>query len=168
MTKRRTTKKKPGRPTAYREEFAAQAYNLCLLGATNADLARSFGVVEATIDNWIASIPEFLGAIKAGREEADAKVAKRLYSRACGYEHKAVKIFADAKTGAEHVVEYIERYPPDTVAAIFWLKNRRPAQWREKQELDHNVKLADIADDELAGLIATLRKAAGGAGGAGG
>lgn len=126
-----------GRPTAYREEYVKQAYNLCLLGATNPDLARAFGVSDVTIDNWLVAHEAFLGAVKAGREEADAKVASRLFSRACGYEHKAVKIFADAKTGSEHVVEYVERYPPDTAAAIFWLKNRRPELWREKHEIAH-------------------------------
>jgi hypothetical protein len=31
-------------------------------------------------------------------------------------------------------VPYTERYPPDTAAAIFWLKNRQPKHWRDKVE----------------------------------
>lgn len=124
-----------GRPSSYRPEFAKQAYNLCLLGATNDDLAKALGVAGSTIDLWIAENEEFSGSVKSGREEADAKVASRLFSRACGYKHQAVKIVADAKTGAEHIVPYTERYPPDTVAAIFWLKNRRPELWRDRQEI---------------------------------
>lgn len=50
-----------------------------------------------------------------------------------GYTHDAVKIFADPKTGAEQIVQYKEHYPPDTVAAIFWLKNRQSKKWRDKQ-----------------------------------
>lgn len=131
---------KRGRPTAYREEYADQAFKLCLLGATNADLARFFAVAPSTIDRWIATEPDFSGALKAGKEEADARVAKSLYRRALGYSHRAVKIVADAKTGAEHTVPYTERYPPDTTAAIFWLKNRRPDLWRDRQSHEHTGK----------------------------
>ncbi len=80
------TKKKPrakvmakrGRPTVYRGEYVEQARKLCLLGATNEDLAGFFEVVVSTIDKWIAEKPEFSGAIKEGREIADARVGERL------------------------------------------------------------------------------------------
>ena len=131
---------KGGRPTAYRPEYAKQVHALCLLGATNADLARIFGVGITTVDRWIAAHDEFRGALKSGRDEADAQVAKSLYRRALGYSHKAVKIITVASGNNQgSVVEevpYIERYPPDTVAAIFWLKNRRPDLWRDKQSLE--------------------------------
>jgi hypothetical protein len=66
---------------------------------------------------------------------ADAEVAERLYRRALGYEHSSVKIFADPKTGAQLVVPYTERFPPDTTACITWLKNRRPDLWRDRTEV---------------------------------
>lgn len=143
--------RKPGRPTAYRPEYAEQARKLCLLGATDADLARFFGVSEQTVNAWKAAQPEFLESLKAGKEEADARVAHSLYRRALGYSHKAVKIMSvprGAELGSEIVhEEYIERYPPDTTAGIFWLKNRRPEQWRDKQQVEHSgvLKLEDIA-----------------------
>lgn len=148
-----------GRPTEYREEFAKQARNLCLLGATNADLARSFEVAVSTIGKWIAEHPEFSDAIKAGREEADATVARRLYRRALGYSHRAVKIVADAKTGAEHIVPYVERYPPETAAAIFWLKNRRPDVWREKQHVEHSGEVK-LSREQAAERVVSLLRAA--------
>ncbi|HEX5321485.1 MAG TPA: helix-turn-helix domain-containing protein [Stellaceae bacterium] len=129
-----------GRPSAYRQEYADQARKLALLGATNDDLASFFGVSPATIDRWIAAHDELRGALKSGRDEADAKVARRLFSRACGYSHPAVKIVADAKTGSEHIVPYTEHYPPDTTACIFWLKNRQPAKWRDRHEHEHAGK----------------------------
>lgn len=143
-----------GRPTLYDESYPEQARKLCmLLGATDADLARFFDVCESTIDNWKNAHPEFLGAIKAGKEVADANVVDRLYQRAMGYEHDAVKIVADAKTGADHVVPYVERYPPDTTAAIFWLKNRQPARWRDRQQIDlRTEKLHELTDEELAAV----------------
>lgn len=131
-----------GRPTKYRQEYVDLARKFCMLGATNEDLARNFGVDVNSIDRWIAAHAEFRGALKEGRDEADAKVASRLYSRAIGYSHEAVKIVADAKTGAEHIVPYTEHYPPDTTACIFWLKNRRPDRWRDKHETEHSGKLS--------------------------
>ena len=68
-----------GRPSSYRPDYAAVVEKLCLLGARDADLARAFDVSESTIDNWKAAHPEFLAALKAGRELADAEVANSLY-----------------------------------------------------------------------------------------
>ena len=57
--------------------------------------------------------PEFSESLKEGKALADAEVADKLYKRATGYEHAAVKIVANANTGQEHIVNYTERYPPD-------------------------------------------------------
>ena len=124
-----------GRPTDYDPAYNEQVTKLCLLGATNAELAGFFNVCEKTIDNWKATYPEFLRSIKEGKEIADSEVASKLYHRALGYSHDAVQIVADAKTGKEHIVPYTKHYPPDTAAAIFWLKNRRKADWRDKMTL---------------------------------
>lgn len=127
--------RKRGQPTKYDLAYNQQARNLCLLGATDEDLARAFEVDPSTIDNWKARYPDFLGSIKEGKEQADARVAEALYQRALGYSHDAVKIVADAKTGANIAVPYVEHYPPDTTAAIFWLKNRRSDLWRDRHEV---------------------------------
>ncbi|MGU7839406.1 helix-turn-helix domain-containing protein [Burkholderia sp. AW33-5] len=128
--KRRGAKpaKAGGRPSSYRDEFAGQARKLCRLGATDKELADFFGVSEQTVNNWKTAYPEFLEALKAGKELADAEVADKLYQRATGYSHPAVKFFVINGVVVEK--EYTEHYPPDTAAAIFWLKNRRKAQWR--------------------------------------
>jgi hypothetical protein len=143
-----------GRPSKYREDFPRRAFKLCLLGATDAQLADFFEVHIDTIEEWKKVHPEFSEALKAGKEEADSKVAKSLYRRALGYSHKAVKIVADAKTGTEHIVPYTEHYPPDTTACIFWLKNRQPRQWRDRVE--HAMTKNDVrefSDEELRAMI---------------
>ncbi len=137
-----------GRPTSYRKEYAQQAFRLCLLGATDQELADFWGVRKQTVYDWRKRHPKLDEAILAGKLDADNKVAQSLYRRALGYSHKAVKIVADAKTGADHTVDYTERYPPDTTACIFWLKNRRPDLWRDKKEIDHSLK-DDLSDAEL-------------------
>lgn len=125
-----------GRPTDYRDEFPKQAHKYCLLGATNEDLAKLFEVATSTIGKWIAEIPAFSDAVKAGRAEADAKVSTSLFHRATGYSHAAVKIFQ--YEGAPVEVPYTEHYPPDATSMIFWLKNRRPDLWRDKTEHEHS------------------------------
>lgn len=138
-----------GRPSKYRSEFAEQARKLCLLGATDKELADFFGISTGTLDNWKNEYPEFLSSLKEGKDLADAVVAEKLFKRATGYEHKAVKIVADAKTKDEHIVEYTERYPPDTTACIFWLKNRQRDKWRDKVETEHsgNIGLVDFLSE---------------------
>jgi hypothetical protein len=126
------------RPTIYKKEYCEQAYKLCLLGAIDKELADFFGVQEKTLNNWKHNHPEFLQSIKEGKEIADANVASRLYERAMGYSHPEDKIFND--NGEPMIVPTTKHYPPDPTAAIFWLKNRRKEQWRDKQDMEVNVK----------------------------
>lgn len=95
-------------------------------------MANFFEVAESTINNWKGEHPEFLESIKRGKDKADGEVASSLFKRALGYEHEAVKIMQ--YEGAPVIVPYTEKYPPDTAAMIFWLKNRKKAQWRERIE----------------------------------
>lgn len=126
-----------GRPTKYEEAYVEQGYKLCLLGATDKELADFFEVSEATLNNWKLEHPKFLESIKSGKDDADSTVAQSLFKRANGYSHEAVKIVADSKTQTSIAVPFTEHYPPDTVACIFWLKNRQKGKWRDKQ--DHEV-----------------------------
>jgi hypothetical protein len=132
-----------GRPTKYKSEYAEQARKLCLLGATDEELASFFSVAVASIDNWKNVHPEFLGSLKAGKEQADAEVADKLYQRALGYSHPEEKIFNDSGTIVR--AETTRHYPPDTAAAFIWLKNRQGNRWKDKQEIEHNVS-SDVAE----------------------
>ena len=121
-----------GRPSLYKPEFAELARKFCCLGATDADLAKFLEVSEATINTWKLEHPEFLESIKAGKAQADAEVASKLFHRATGYEHPEDDI--RAVNGEIVITPTVKHYPPDTTAAIFWLKNRRPDLWRDKVE----------------------------------
>lgn len=145
-----------GRPSEYRDEYAEQARKLCLLGSTDEELADFFGVVPQTIYNWQASHPEFLESIKRGKMMADAEVADRLYRRALGYEHEAVKIFQFQ--GAPVEVPYTEIYPPDTQAASLWLRNRQPKKWRDKQDVELTGKDGGPVEVTRVELVAPVIK----------
>lgn len=120
------------RPTKYLEEYNEQAKKLCRLGATDKELADFFEVSESTLNLWKKEHPLFSESLKAGKLLADAEVADKLYKRATGYSHPEDKIFND--NGAPLIVNTEKHYPPDTTAAIFWLKNRRPDRWKDKRE----------------------------------
>ena len=110
-----------------------QAKKLCNLGATDEQLADFFEVSINTIGNWQRSHPEFLEALKAGKDFADDRVERSLYQKAVGYTFDAVKILQ--YEGQPVVVPYREHVPPSDTACIFWLKNRRRAEWRDKSDL---------------------------------
>lgn len=135
-----------GRPSSYRPDFAHQAGKLCLLGATDQDLADFFDVDERTINRWKQDHPEFCQSIKGGKKMADANVAEKLYQRATGYSHPDVHI--SNYQGTITATPVTKHYPPDTTAAIFWLKNRQRDKWREKQEVEHSGRLTleDLLD----------------------
>jgi hypothetical protein len=142
---KKEAKAKPvmGRPTAYRAEYAEQAYKLCLLGATDAKMADFFGVSEQTINAWKLAHADFLESITRGKDGADAEIAAALFHRAKGYSHPEV----DIKVVAAEIVQtpLTKHYPPDTQAASLWLRNRQPALWRDKQEVEHSGAIG-IAD----------------------
>lgn len=122
------------RPTKYKAEFSELAYNYCLLGADDSDLARFFEVAESTINKWKLDHSQFSESIKKGKDQADAEVAARLHKRALGYEHEEVELKVIGKDIIH--VPLVKHYPPDTTAAIFWLKNRQKGKWRDKTETE--------------------------------
>lgn len=123
-----------GRPTDYKTEYNEQVYKLCLLGATDAELAGFFDISESTLNLWKKKHVEFSESIKKGKQVADATVAEKLYHRAIGYEHPEI-ITASYQGEITDEKEVTKHYPPDPVAAIFWLKNRQPQKWRDNKDI---------------------------------
>lgn len=120
------TKKKQGRPTKYTDEnfkFAMVAYKF---GATDKEVAETIGVTQRTIDNWKIEHDDFFQSLKQCKHYADSEVEKALHKRALGYEKEVLKDNGNIEE---------KHYPPDTTACIFWLKNRKPNEWRDKQDL---------------------------------
>lgn len=141
---KRAKREGEGRPTKYDPANNQWVEKLCKLGATDEALAEFLNVNQDTINEWKKVYPEFSESLKRGKEFADANVAERLYQRAMGFEHDSeeIKVVSDGNNAGSSIerVPIRKIYPPDTTAAIFWLKNRRPKEWRDKQEMDHTTK----------------------------
>lgn len=135
-----------GRPSAYQPEMAKQAAKLAQLGATDQEVADFFEVDVRTVYRWKHDHDEFCQALKTGKEIADERVERSLYQRAIGYEQEEVKIFMPANAEKPVYAPFRAKVAPDTTAAIFWLKNRRAADWRDKQEIEHSGNIGGILD----------------------
>lgn len=121
-----------GRPTEYKSEFAEQALKLCKLGATDYELADFFGVDTRTIYRWRNQHEKFCQSVTCGKEYADERVKRSLYNRAVGYSFESEKVFQFQ--GDIIRADTVEHVPPDPGAAMNWLKNRQPDEWRDKQQ----------------------------------
>jgi transcriptional regulator with XRE-family HTH domain len=148
MSKR--SKRGRGRPCktpALSKESAGLLARLAAKGATDEELAAAVGVSRATLRRRLDAAPAFRVAIIQAKAEADEKVERALFERATGYQHPEERIFCHE--GEIIRAETMRRYPPDVIACIFWLKNRRPAEWRDKQEIEHSgaVDLASVLKD---------------------
>lgn len=131
-----------GRPTKRTAVDFAHAKQLATEGLTIPEIANALEVGQSTLYRWMAENRHFREAINSGREIADGEVERSLLERARGYSHPEEKIFCHE--GEIIRAETTKRYPPDTMAAIWWLKNRRPDQWKDKQEIEHSGAV-DIA-----------------------
>ena len=120
-----------GRPTKYRPDYhPAWAEKLAKLGATDKEMADAFDVATSTVSEWKRIYPEFSDAAIRGKLFADAEVASKLFHRATGYQHEETDV--KVLNGEVVLTPVVKNYPPDTNAAMFWLRNRRPDLWRDK------------------------------------
>lgn len=124
-----------GRPSEYNPEYVSKVLEMAERGATDVEIADYFDVSVRTLYRWKAEHEDFRQALKVAKDVADERVERSLYQRALGFEHDAVKIFVN-KEGDVTKVPYREIVAPDTTACIFWLKNRKKAEWRDKVETE--------------------------------
>lgn len=91
-------------------------------GLTDEQIAKKIGINAGTLYDWIKKYPEISKSLKRGKEVVDFQVEKALLSSAL---------------------------EGNTTAQIFWLKNRRPDKWRDKQKEDTNAEALERLDNIL-------------------
>ncbi|WP_318483860.1 hypothetical protein [Photobacterium leiognathi] len=131
----------------FKSEYTKQCLKLCLLGATDQELAEFFEVSRDTIKNWANKHPKFADARHSGKLQADAEVSHKLFQRAIGYKVKKQKVLPNG-----NIVEYKEELPPETRAIEYWLTCRQRDKWGVKNKLE----LSGNAENPLAFLLADV------------
>lgn len=144
----------PGRKSLYREEYADQAFKLCLLGATDEELATFFEVDVRSIYRWKDEHPAFCQSTIDGKVKADAEVAHSLYRSATGHELTAEKVVKvkDDKGERFEAVRYKQFVPADPSAAYKWLLNRRRQDWADRSVRESAIKI-DVTVEQRADEI---------------
>ncbi len=125
-----------GRPSKYDQSMDEQVTKLALLGMTDEEMAKFFGVTAQTFYNWQKSHISFFEAVHAGKEIADAEVAASLYKKATGITYQVERLRKN-KEGESEVVKLSVYEPPDTAAMKQWLGNRRRQNWSEQVNVNH-------------------------------
>jgi hypothetical protein len=133
MKKKPKQKNKGGRPSDYRAQYSEEAREQTLAGATDADLAKYFGVADSTLALWKKKHAGFSEAIRAGKEGAQGKVAGALFKAAVGYDRTVEKVVDGV------VVACKEFVPGDVQAMKYFLNNRRHRDWRNDPEVSLEV-----------------------------
>lgn len=136
-TKKSATKKKMGRPSKLTPQLAIRIHYLARRGLSDNEIALilsdppHFKLTQQTINNWKKD-KDFFESLKEAKDVADDLVERSLYEKAVGYDCEEVKVFCNEGVIIKTTV--IKHFPPDTTAAIFWLKNRRRKSWKDRQD----------------------------------
>ena len=96
------------------------------------------GVAYSTFRAWVDKFPALSASLKKGKAPVDIEVENALLKRARGYDYEeTITEVEDLGNGKQkkHIRKVMKHCPPDTTAQIFWLKNRRPDRWRDKQDI---------------------------------
>lgn len=118
-------------------------------GLTDKQISKNIGISESTLNDWKKKFPEFSESLKQSKEIADRQVENALHKTALGFYYEE-----DMVTNQGDVVRVKKYSKPNTTAQIFWLKNRKPADWRDKQEIEQTNTNIEIrvgewdADDD--------------------
>lgn len=116
-------------------------------GLTDEQIAKNIGINRDTLYRWKKAYPGFSDALKRGKEVVDRQVENALLKRALGYTYDEITFEGD-----DEVKRVRKQVVPDTTAQIFWLKNRKPEEWRDKREI-----IKDDDNDQVLLFIKAMR-----------
>ena len=137
-------------------------------GLTDKQIAHNIGISEQTLNVWKKNYPSFSESLKRGKEVVDRQVENALLKRALGYKYKETtrELITNKHTGISELVvtKIVEKeVVPDTTAQIFWLKNRKPEEWRDKRQVEEKLEIeSDGFLEALKGDVKSTFEEAGG------
>ena len=121
-------------------------------GLTEEQIAHNLGIGMSTLSKYKVEHIEIVEALKQGKEVIDYQVENQLLKRAMGYTYEEVTSEVRVIDGEPVMMEtkrVTKEVAPDVTAQIFWLKNRKPNEWRDKKDLDVTNKMVIFEDVDL-------------------
>lgn len=123
-------------------------------GLTDEQIAHNMGITTSTFYEWKNKFSEISEVLKRGKEVVDREVENALFKSAQGFEYEEIteeRRWDKKKNDYVMVVtKRVKKFvPPSTVAQIFWLKNRKPDEWRDKREIEANAEALNKLDEFL-------------------
>lgn len=113
-------------------------------GLTDEQIAKNLGISKDTFYKYKKEHVDFSDSLKRGKEVIDIEVENALLRRALGYKYDEVTKELNETTGKLQVSKIVTKeVVPDTTAQIFWLKNRKPLEWRDKRDVEHSGNIAN-------------------------
>ncbi|KDE96209.1 hypothetical protein CM54_04030 [Staphylococcus sp. TE8] len=125
-------------------------------GLTNEQIAHNMGVHRATLHKWQKKVTDIDNALKRGKEVVDREVENALFKNAVGFHYTEEQL-----TDTGEIVQVSKYHKPNTTAQIFWLKNRKPNIWRDKQNIEHGGSIENNVNHYANLSEAELKKLAG-------
>lgn len=152
MTKKRGGGPKPKYHYWLTDEGLNKIKDWAAEGKTNQEIAEKMGIGVSTLYEWLNKHTELVEALKVSKKVVDDQVEDTLLKRALGYFSTETRT-ETYKDGSIKVITTTKEVLPDVTAQIFWLKNRRRDQWRDRQDLEHTGKDGGDIKIELAGEV---------------
>lgn len=124
-------------------------------GLTDEQISHNIGITRTTLYDWKNKYPDISNALKRGKEVIDRQVENALLKRALGYEYEEVKQIIEKDGNGKDkkkIEKTIKQVVPDTTAQIFWLKNRKPQEWRDRREIETNKEELNKLDKLIEGI----------------
>ena len=117
-------------------------------GLTDEQIAGNIGVTRKTLAEWKNKYSDIGDTLKKNKAVIDYEVENALLKRALGYSYTETTMERklNEDTGKYEMVktkEVVKEITPDTTAQIFWLKNRKPDEWRDKREINNTYDKDD-------------------------
>lgn len=134
-------------------------------GLIDVQIAQNIGVTERTLNNWKIRFPSVDSALKRGKAPIDFQVENAMLKSALGYEYEEEIVVQEkaADGSIKTKIQKVKKHQPANVTAqIFWSKNRKPDQWRDKRDIEHSGglnntnKVSEMTEEELDLEIAKL------------
>jgi hypothetical protein len=134
-----------GRKSAFKEKIKPNLKKIkkwLEQGYLDLEICKNLNISRSTYYKYAAENSELKYLIKQSKEAVDREVEQALHRRATGYEYEEQvnESSFSPKHGESTTTRTVKKkMAPDPTSMIFWLKNRQPGKWRDKQEVDMNI-----------------------------